>query len=853
MCARLRNQIKEHLSEKSEIAIAAFAVPIAGCLLYPVLHAFVYSNVHIFSLLLLLSTAFGYGLVRVFGNSRADSTFETAWFSRRRTRLLFIVAFVVFAFFVSTYPRVQSTEPIGGDTGMYVWKLRLIDVKGPLWSIQYSDNPLSLLFFYEIGHLLAVDSFVLFTFLPGILLVFFLLSLYVYSMEISRGLKEEERIIVPLFSLAVAATSTITLRVSIDLHAQMLALSLQNIVFALFLEGYRSMRWRPVAIGFVLFSLLTLVHTATFIISMVQILAFVGVSVLLSENKQKTVRLLVPVLFGFLVISLLALIHYRYSLFAVGNLLSVVFPQTQQPFYAYTSPHTIAFAPLFDSKSYLHKFVMGDIGLTFGNVIPSLFATMGCPLLLRNADVGKRFLLVQISLNSFLAIGALGILGQQSWRFAVFVPIAIMAGVFTAFLFRSVRQVCLSSSFLRKRKLTLNIRLPFKHIGIASLLTILLLGGMLCIQWENQLANYPYKVSADAMAEISSAKEIFGRANSSIIVLVRDADCWNVVGYMLSPACIYAGNLAYLLAEKSEPLMLVRGFLDKYIGGVQSLEQVGAFGHLDKYAIVLTEHTYHPDSLEKEMLQEISNGVYAARNLTLPARLAFFEEWRRSKGLNKAFGGDDSCFIFADTSSTRSWTAVNQGGGSSSLVPSSGIDGIFKNTLRGYNLVLEYHFESPANISQHDFIVLDIFFDFTPLDTRFEIVDISGNSRYWILNGVERPSFSPDSGLYIGSWNRVILPVHFYTSESPQRTNLSAISYIRLKATPETMETANMKLDNMRIGEGIDSAPVEVIDFITYNSPLPWECILGVSILDLFVVLVLIMRTRKYQPAAVRE
>ena len=833
-----------------ESFVLIFLAVIGLYFLYPLIHRFIFENVVIFSALFLTSVIWGFLLVRLFKGSKLDSTFEVGWFHHRYLRFLFILIFVMFAFFVITYPRMQSVAPIGGDTGMYIWKLRLINYYSPIWGIQYIDNSLSFLLFYWLGQTFSVDPLILFTFLPGLLMMFYLLTLYFYAKELFNDVSDKEKAIIPLIALSIAATSTIMLRISIDLHSQMLALALQTISFTCYLKSFRSKRWIPFIISLVVFPLLILVHLATFIVSVIQLLIFLAVSVSLKENRQKTFTLCLLVLFGMFIVSLLFLINYQYPLFAIGNLLSMIFPQTQQTYYLYAN-HIASVSPFWDPSSYLNKFIMGDIASSFGNVIPSLFALLACPILIKKGGTSRRFLLVQIGLSSFLAMYPLASFGEQ-WRFTVFIPVSIMAAVVISLLFRSLHRLSFSFSLLRKRSPSVTFKPSVKSMGVIILIVVLLVSVARSIDYQNKLANYPYAVNTDALTEISHVEKLFGKTNSSVVVLVRDSNSWNVFGYVVSPVAIYAGNLAYLLAEKSEPPLMVNNFVDKYIGGVQTLQQAHVFGHLNKYTIVLTEHTYHPDSLERGIMQEVSKGVYIVQNLTLSARLDFFEKWRQSRSLDVTFKDDSSYSTLANTSSLESWNTMNDGGGAASLLSDFGIRGTFKDVRRGYNIVLQYNFKNQIDISQSDFIVFNLLSDFRPLSARFEIGDSLGNVRYWEISSAEAPSFVPSNGLQVNLWNKVILPIRFFTLDYPGAVSLHAISYVRIKMTPDTLVSANVTVDQLNIGKGTYTEPEAIGNFITYNNILPFEYILCFSLATLLAILILFSKLRTYNRAKCR-
>jgi len=143
------------------------------------------------------------------------------------------------------------------------------------------------------------------------------------------------------------------------------------------------------------------------------------------------------------------------------------------------------------------------------------------------------------------------------------------------------------------------------------------------ILYQKSFAKIPYEVDPRAIKELLWLRQAYGISNETIILVIRDSNAWPWAQALLSPITYY-GNLAYLLANLTEPDMPLSG---GYLGGLQTLQRYQALKNLNKFSIIVTEHTYRPDNIERKILREIHNNIYIVSPLTKDQVNAFFVEW----------------------------------------------------------------------------------------------------------------------------------------------------------------------------------------------------------------------------------
>jgi len=265
-----------------------------------------------------------------------------------------------------------------------------------------------------------------------------------------------------------------------------------------------------------------------------------------------------------------------------------------------------------------------------------------------------------------------------------------------------------------------------KQLASLFLIAILIVSLQLAFERQNFLQKKTYSLDDDAKREIDFLRDYFGVANSSLIVVTRDSDSRLEIGYRVSPASIYYGNLMYLLMNRTDPFPLN---LPSYVGGLESLQVFDALGEslLQNYTIALTEHTYYPSSFEKQLLIEISPGVYVVKKNIIEEEIMQIFVYSQIMNTKEVSGDSitlgnaiNSTDLFVNAESKEYWIALNDKNPISNVtldmsLPKEGqysVKGTYTDTVGGYNIHLRYDPPSYFELSENDSLVVFMRTDF---------------------------------------------------------------------------------------------------------------------------------------------
>jgi len=803
--------------------------------IYEPLHLFVLDNLFILAIILVTGFIWGFLLRKRFG-SFTNILFSTKsslknW-SLRRWKILILVI-VLITFFINLYPRLANRGPVGSDTLRYIYFLNRIKILGPNSIILYSDRPFYLGFLWFIHNFFRISAEDIFRILPAVMASAYTFSFYLYAKSLFHNDIKNMRICI-FISTFFAGISSISLRLFFDLHALVMALVMQNLLFVSILKYIRYNKKFHLCFSSLILALILLTHWVQFLLILLNLSIFSLLSLTFDAKNVAILRkIMLLALPAILILMLFMIFQIAFPITKTfcSSILLYIFPSLAPELVKQAINVTITGNPwgFFNPSmtypiGYAHKVLLGITFYDYGCVFPSLLAILSFIFIFDLKHTGLRFLSTQVLTYSVMIILP-GVAVLQKWRFALLFPIPILAGISFDALWKFLSRINLviNTSGI-KRNYVIKVK------WLAPILTAIVIVTSLqtAISWQNSIAINPYILDENQLEEINWIRNNFGVANPRLIVVVKDYNSAVNIASYVSPAAIYFGNLPYLLMNLSEPLDLVPD-VPLYCFGLQSLQLINALNNslTERYTVVLTEHTYKPSAIEKRFLKEIHKGIYIVPKLSNSDKINLFlsshylcstkvsDDKIPTRSLN--ISSVTHAHLFINMESTECWQASNDGGGEAYLVLDNetvkegqySIRGVFKRVRRGFNIRLKYTSSAPIRIDDTDYITIFLRTDFIPINARIYIFDLDGNWRYWEISGVEMPNFAPKNGWEAYTWFRIAIPVvKNYTWQSTIPPDTNQIARVEIVFTPPGADQLNIWADRLLIANYI---PVEFI------------------------------------------
>ena len=804
----------------------------------------IFDNAFILSIMIVTAIAWGIPLAKY----SSDDLLEVSHGSRPLAVLLsskiWLVISVILALLLNGYPRLASSIPVGGDTYPYAYILNLVNRNGMIWAFGYLDRPVTYLLFSIIQNGIGLSSLDIFRFIPETLAALFVISTYYYSRKIVP-LKSPWRTPIASLSALLAASTTFLLRSYIDLYSQMLAMTLANGIFYFLLKYDETKRSKWVFAASVSLLAMVLIHWPFFLILSTELILL---SVLLFVDKGRRPELpraiirILSVPYALL----LAIVVIQYSFPNTATvafyLVSTLFPPKN--LLGYSTQFNLAGtsgtgfwdpnAPVNSFQYYAHRVLLGDISPFWGNPIPSLLAIAPFAVLARVKSLGQRTLAVQVMILSVLILSPLGAFAAQTYRFALLLPIPIAASY--GFVHATQAGAQLTRRFSRSIK---GLATPLAKIGLLLLVMALILTSVLtAIQYQDRLATSPFSVSSQALDEINWVRDTYGVNNQSLVMVVRDIPGWDFVTASITPRVVYFGDLAYLIANKSEPQILntpTSLHPSQYVAGLESLEQNSVLHDLRSFTIIVTANTYYPTSIEMKYLIPIHEGVFVVSSTAFDQIDSLLSAWLDFR----YYGWTPSATNFTSVASegnTSAWTVTNNGQGDAviSTINDSSITAVYSPTTPGYNLELRYLLPSSMNVSDFRFLSFQVWTSATPSNFRVWLDDPNGNYTYWELTGIEPLSYPPLGGWKQATWLQFTLRLG-YPTYSSGNFDLKIVYRLRFSFTPGSQDqSVTMAVSQAQFNRGdLSRAPLPLIpNLLLYNPSIsPLAVLLGTALI----------------------
>ena len=755
--------------------------------------------------------------------------------------ILIVAVIVVLSATIETYPRLLSGVPVGGDTYSYAYEINLIKMHGPLWGLSYLANPLSLYLFSLfrlVSGVQAVDTFKL---IPGVLAALFVLSTASFAYEISDQDNWRLMVIVAAF---VAGTSTFALRTFTDLYTTLLGVSVQNFSLASLAKSKGKNRtW--ILVSGSLYATLFMIHWPIFLLMTMQMALFSAIILSRERSGQKALGSL--------------------SMFFIpASILAAILIALQSLYPSLATPAYFVFRTIFPDNSlfgkatsaslsgqgsfffpgprplerYVFNVLLGDIGPSWGNPIPSLFTLFGFSALAHN-KWSPLVLYSNVATLSILIMLPISGISSQSYRIALLFPIPILSAYGFSMLWR-LRQMT---------RVHLRIYNRIGKQGLQYLSAFLLLFLLVptsliaAIDYQNLLAVSPYTVGQAATSEIHTLTQTFGVGNSRLIVAVRDYNSWANIAAYVSPGVLYFGDLAFLLNHKVQPNS-PKSTLPEYIGGLQTLQRFYPGSPLSDFIIAITANTYDPLPLELQYLESLGGGIYVVPSRTLENPGQFLNQWISYLGLNFTPAGSSWVGIMNETGIKASAQNDAPSGWANVTIRDGKLIANYANISSGWNL--HSGIELPLgseNLSQYRYLAISFMTDVSPAAVRAWIIDSAGLYAYWDATSAAQQQWNPSSIV------NLTLSIPRFTSYS-QGFNLTSSKRVEITITPlMSTLTGFIRISTFQLSQGrpSDFTAGPIPDFLTYNPPLGY--ITFFFVMAFFALLVFILAERPDIPA----
>jgi len=402
--------------------------------LYDPIQLFVSKYILFFSMIIITTFIWVPIIVHFFPSLKRLLTTESTTVLTSRSRKILLVLIVTITFFVSSYLRLTTSEPLGGDTLWNIYYLNRIDMFGLSNLIFRYDKPLYYFALYLIKTTFHLSSIDLFRIVPGLLSAAYVFTYYFYAKIFLEGTNLDKTGRAVFFCAFFAGVSTFSLRIFGDLHSMLMAMILQNLCYASLLIYLKRENIHYLIYSSVFLILVLLTHWPLFLLTVLPLVVFSVVS-LYFDIKKTVVDFIIVIFPSIIVLALFTAVQVTFPTLStiVASPLRSVFPSLNPQILidagqSQVGGNPLGFFDLSSPESYVHRLLLGDIGSVFGNVLPSLFAIFGSIFVINYRKTLSRLISTQIAVYSILILIP-GFMSLVKWRFAILLPIPIMAGM----------------------------------------------------------------------------------------------------------------------------------------------------------------------------------------------------------------------------------------------------------------------------------------------------------------------------------------------------------------------------------------------------------------------------------------
>jgi len=251
------------------------------------------------------------------------------------------------------------------------------------------------------------------------------------------------------------------------------------------------------------------------------------------------------------------------------------------------------------------------------NLAAAILILLGTSLVNLNTQSGK----LLFSMNLLMIVLVLNIYGLTDIlcpvRLAMFYPTPLLLGLGLNWISRKLDPKIHVPASNSKMNL-----LNKRRLGALLLIFVLLCTINVAVNARVTHGTDIYAPSVDSLNDIQRLREKFGYGNDSVIILVKPEQNWGRLTEWveaLTGAKVYLGYITCILNNQTlecsrsilkQPIEYQQGLL----GSWNKLRINGCFNNLPNYTLVVSEHLYSPDALERTELLEIEDGIYVVKH-----------------------------------------------------------------------------------------------------------------------------------------------------------------------------------------------------------------------------------------------
>lgn len=429
-----------------------------------------------------------------------------------------------------------------------------------------------------------------------------------------------------MWTCALSSLLPYILRFAHELYANFFAYALSFIFFSTTLDYLKNQNRRSL-----IFSSLTLViiafsHLETYFVVMSVVFIFSLVSMVFSNSNRATLpslilKIVLPSIITLMPFVLLS-ISKEYYFGVFSNYLGPVNQRYGLTFFEKILSSTRNSADPFWGNEVMMVFLIQGISGSGGsfpiiNLAAAILILLGTSLVNLNTQSGK----LLFSMNLLMIVLVLNIYGLTDIlcpvRLAMFYPTPLLLGLGLNWISRKLDPKIHVPASNSKMNL-----LNKRRLGALLLIFVLLCTINVAVNARVTHGTDIYAPSVDSLNDIQRLREKFGYGNDSVIILVKPEQNWGRLTEWveaLTGAKVYLGYITCILNNQTlecsrsilkQPIEYQQGLL----GSWNKLRINGCFNNLPNYTLVVSEHLYSPDALERTELLEIEDGIYVVKH-----------------------------------------------------------------------------------------------------------------------------------------------------------------------------------------------------------------------------------------------